>query len=731
MQKYTLTAIPAPPAKKKLSKPQHICLTPDGFGIAEILVQQLKALGHSVEIVNQPLQKCDVVILLDALKKFKNKEEAIAINQKIFSHARTVATHFEKNEGIFVVVQDTGGRFGLTATEQNNVYASGMSGLVKTAAQEWPKVNCKSIDLECSNLSAEQLAEKIFNEIFVEDKLLEIGLPATGERVALQLTPVVDYFSEFKINQTSVVVVSGGGRGVTAACLIELAQKIKTRFVLLGRTTLDEPPAFCAHIKNEVELKQKLFTHYAEKKISKTPKQIQSEAAKIIATYETKLTIDNLIKLGSEVVYYPVDIQDKQQLNATLENVRKKWGNITAIIHGAGVLADKLISQKTDEQFQLVYNTKVMGLKNLLELTYGDPLNALILFSSVAGRFGNPGQVDYAMANEVLNKIAEQEQRQRGNSCIVKAINWGPWESGMVTPELKKMFADRGIPILSKEEGTKIFVEELQTVPGQSTEVIIGGPLQKTSEAHVFNVDVSSHSFLKHHTIEEIPVLPACLVMDWFMQAAKKMTGGIFACQHFRVLKGIKLEQFYQKPQSFYIEMSNNTLQLRTSGNALPNYSAELIQPYQSDIKYSEEKNIWPWDRDQIYHADRLFHGLDFQVIESLEHVSDNGGTAIIRNSIPHSEVQVLDHLAFDGILQLAILWGIRMLGKKSLPTAIQKFQVYDKNYPNEKMKCIFQGNVKDTQRFHLDAILIKPNGDHYLAMQGLEMCAVQTKALA
>ncbi|NTW20454.1 MAG: KR domain-containing protein, partial [Nostocales cyanobacterium W4_Combined_metabat2_030] len=78
-------------------------------------------------------------------------------------------------------------------------------------------------------------------------------------------------------------------------------------------------------------------------------------------------------------------------------------------------------------------------LRSLLTATQADPLSAICLFSSVAGRTGNAGQADYAMANEVLNRVAQAEAKRRPN-CVVKSIGWGPWAGGMVTPNLKAKF---------------------------------------------------------------------------------------------------------------------------------------------------------------------------------------------------------------------------------------------------------------------------------------------------
>jgi Flp pilus assembly protein CpaB len=110
-------------------------------------------------------------------------------------------------------------------------------------------------------------------------------------------------------------------------------------------------------------------------------------------------------------------------------------------VHGAGVLADRLIAEQTDEQFDRIFNTKILGLRTLLEGLASDPLAILCMFSSVSARCGNNGQSTYAMANEILNKVAWAESRARGGKTLVKSLGWGPWEGGMVSPQLREHFA--------------------------------------------------------------------------------------------------------------------------------------------------------------------------------------------------------------------------------------------------------------------------------------------------
>src|SRR6185369_2965281 len=106
------------------------------------------------------------------------------------------------------------------------------------------------------------------------------------------------------------------------------------------------------------------------------------------------------------------------------------------------------------------YGTKVTGLRALLSATSGDDLRFIALFTSTTGRFGRTGQVDYAVANEVLNKLAQVEARRRP-ACRSVSINWGPWDGGMVTPALKKVFANEGIGLISLSAGGELLVREI------------------------------------------------------------------------------------------------------------------------------------------------------------------------------------------------------------------------------------------------------------------------------
>ena len=87
-------------------------------------------------------------------------------------------------------------------------------------------------------------------------------------------------------------------------------------------------------------------------------------------------------------------------------------------------------------------------------------LKHLVLFSSVAGFYGNVGQTDYAIANEILSKAAHLFKTNHPKTQV-SAINWGAWDSGMVSGELKAQFEAAGITLVNGECGAAMMVNEL------------------------------------------------------------------------------------------------------------------------------------------------------------------------------------------------------------------------------------------------------------------------------
>ena len=111
--------------------------------------------------------------------------------------------------------------------------------------------------------------------------------------------------------------------------------------------------------------------------------------------------------LGDHAVYVRADISTTDGAEYVIRRTKQQYGTLNGIIHAAGELRDGLIWNKSRKDFETVLAAKVRGVEALDAATCQDPLDCFILFSSIAGLFGNAGQSDYAYANAYLDALAD------------------------------------------------------------------------------------------------------------------------------------------------------------------------------------------------------------------------------------------------------------------------------------------------------------------------------------
>ena len=451
-----------------------IAVVDDGTGIAPALATLLVAAGISATVAETVDNSVDGAIFLGGLRPIATVDDALAVNRQAFVIARSLATG-PKPARLLVTVSDLGGDFGIGKPNHLHAWSAGLTALIRTAAIEWPDASLRAIDIDHADSDAGAIAAAIAEELLTGGTELEIGLAADGRRTTLQSEPAAVSVGSCPLGASDVVVVSGGGRGVTAATMIELARASGATFVLLGRSALADEPPSCATATNDAELKKVLLAEATASDTPITPPELARRSSQILAAREVRQTLAAIEETGGRAHYVPVDITDREAVATTLDSVRAERGPITAVVHGAGVLADKLIADKSDAAFASVFDTKVLGLRVLLDTTRHDSLKVLCLFSSVAARTGNRGQVDYAMANEILNKVAVAEHVRRGSGCVVKSFGWGPWDGGMVSPSLKAHFEAMGTTLIPLDAGSRMLVDELSSPQTDEVELVIGG----------------------------------------------------------------------------------------------------------------------------------------------------------------------------------------------------------------------------------------------------------------
>ncbi|WP_326794335.1 type I polyketide synthase [Streptomyces sp. NBC_01808] len=134
-----------------------------------------------------------------------------------------------------------------------------------------------------------------------------------------------------------------------------------------------------------------------------------------------------LTGLGAEVTIAACDVTDRAALAALLAGVPEETP-LTAVLHAAGVSADRGLADLDAKHFAEVLGPKSLAARHLHELTQdadgSSRLSAFVLFSSTAGVWGSGAQGAYAAGNAYLDALAEH---RRARGLPATAVAWGAW----------------------------------------------------------------------------------------------------------------------------------------------------------------------------------------------------------------------------------------------------------------------------------------------------------------
>ncbi|MDE0959580.1 MAG: SDR family NAD(P)-dependent oxidoreductase [Planctomycetota bacterium] len=500
---------------------------------------------------------------------------------------------------LVALVQRFDGRFGLGEFDPTSrtidPACAALSGMAKCAAREWPTVQVRSIDWSPQIQDERQAVDSLVVEL-LEGHGMEVGL-TTEERFEIHLEPLaIAQPSKVLMPKGALVVVTGGARGVTAACVDELARRYQPSLLLLGRTAEPGSEPKWADAVADDQLENHLFRNLTS---GDSPARIREQAMEIRKIRDLARHLDELRSLGCEVDYRSLDVRDRAELTRCIDEARAKHGPVRGIIHGAGVLADRWICDKSDQQFEQVWTTKVDPARHLLSICRDEALDFISFFSSTTARLGRKGQSDYAAANEVLNRMATLESVRRVD-CQVYSLGWGPWAGGMVHEGLRSVFHDEGIDLIPLPQGARIFVEKMEstgpaqrillaplgsiadamqqmtvfgndsrlvrdsdrksgTSAGRSSTTVssttvssstvaantVAAPRNSRMEAgQTLSLSIERIPAMKDHVLNGRAVVPAAFLLEWSAQAALHRHPGLElqGIDDFKILKGVILD---------------------------------------------------------------------------------------------------------------------------------------------------------------------------------------------
>jgi acyl carrier protein len=438
----------------------------DPGGVGRALAARLGREGIRAEVAETLPPAARRIVLLGS-PTAASLDEALAMNRDMLSVVASRAPAWERAGGLLVAVEHGED----AAARGTDAWLGGLAALCRTAKAELPRLTAKAIRLHGGFHDADALAGAIGTELLTGGTDAEVHLAAGGRRRIARLEARVLVPGDLPVAPGSVVVVSGGARGITAEALLALAHRVELRLLLLGRTRLGDEPDWSRGIEDVAELGRRVLEQARARGEACSPSDVRAAVARIGAAREVSDVLARLRAAGSEGRYASADIADARAVADAVGAARRDWGPIAGFVHGAGALADAWLRDKEPSHVERVFAPKLRGLANLLAATADDPLRFICIFSSVVAHSANPGQADYAMANSILERVCAAEAARRGPSCRVQALAWGPWDGGMVTPQLREKFARAGVRLIDKRAGSEAFVRELC---GRGIETTIG-----------------------------------------------------------------------------------------------------------------------------------------------------------------------------------------------------------------------------------------------------------------
>lgn len=292
-------------------------------------------------------------------------------------------------------------------------------GPLLALTSEEPKYRFRLIDIAPDDLiDPTELTDVILDEALKDDPEL-VCARRRGLRFHRRYDPVKSPKRDGSpLKENGVCLITGGLGGVGLAVARALAQEGPARFVLVGRTPLPE--------RDEWE------------------KAIETGHPKSGAISEVKA----LEALGSEVLIAACDVSDSDNLQQLRQQVIDRWGEVNAIIHAAGLPGTGALTVlQTPEDMSATLSAKVTGTRALAKAFGEDPLDFVVLMSSINSVISAAGAADYAAANAFLDSWPNSDERPETWSQIT-VMNWDAWaEVGMAARRLQAHPDPNLIPI--------------------------------------------------------------------------------------------------------------------------------------------------------------------------------------------------------------------------------------------------------------------------------------------
>ncbi len=295
----------------------------------------------------------------------------------------------------------------VTGHEEISPLKATLMGPCRVVPQEYPNLSCRSIDVILPRSSGRQedvLLRQLVGELTSETSDAVVALRSNRRWVpgfeAMRLDSSNSPTQPLaRLQQNGVYLITGGFGGIGLAFAEWLAREVQARLVLVGRHGLPPREQWSELLASEQSSPE------LERRIRK---------------------VEELEALGAQVLFLQADISDEFQMRAVIEQTQVTFGPLHGVLHTAGLPGVGLTQLKKAEQAAQVLAPKVQGTLVLERVLEGQPLDFLVLFSSITSTTGGgPGQIDYCAANAFLDAYAHS---RIGGEWPTIALDWGEWQ---------------------------------------------------------------------------------------------------------------------------------------------------------------------------------------------------------------------------------------------------------------------------------------------------------------
>ena len=328
--------------------------------------------------------------------------------------------------------------------------------------------------------------------------------------------------------------------------------------------------------------------------------------------------------------------------------------------------------------------------------------------------------------------MAATEQAARGQDCLVRSINWGPWEAGMVDATLKAHFQRSNIGLITLDDGAAFFRRELRLAQNEVVEMVAAASVSEPKRTIQMKIDLDPERLptLRDHVIKGHIVLPVVIILEWLVRLGKALapfTSSFVEISDLQVLSGITMALDSSEKPSLLFEIAEPRLDglrdvLVSDETGRPRYRACLdifdaaqrsgnsISPAIGELTL----NAWPMSVTEAYEK-TLFHGPSFASIATLEGVCAHGGASLLKRSCDlgwQQQYWSTDPAMLDGGLQLGLLWASLHQPSLVLPQKIGRLVQYRTAPEASLIRCTFRAKLVNEKRIDFDFYYATQDGE-------------------